>query len=51
MLILKLLKAHHNKKKFELNNGGDHYRDFTSIDDVINIFLKLIKKKLMKILF
>ena len=29
-----------------MNNGGDHYRDFTSIDDVINISLKLIKKKI-----
>ena len=46
MLILKLLKAHHNNLKFELNNGGDHYRDFTSIDDVIKISLKLIKKKI-----
>ncbi len=48
MLILKLLNADYNKKKFQLNNGGDHYRDFTSIEDVKNISLKLIKKRVNK---
>ena len=48
MLILKLLKADYENKKFSLNNGGDHYRDFTSIEDVNNISLKLIKKKINK---
>ncbi len=48
MLILKLLKSNYQNKKFELNNAGDHYRDFTSIDDVNNIALKLIKKKISK---
>ncbi len=48
MLILKLLKANYYNKKFELNNGGDHYRDFTSIEDVNNIAFKLIKKRINK---
>ena len=48
MLILKLLKADSENKKFKLNNGGDHFRDFTSINDVNNISLKLIKKKIKK---
>lgn len=48
MLILKLLKSNYQNKTFELNNGGNHYRDFTSIEDVNNISLKLIKKKITK---
>ena len=31
------------KKVFYLNNFGKHVRDFTYIDDVINIILKLSK--------
>ena len=34
------------KKYFELNNSGDHYRDFTYIDDVVSILIKLINKKI-----
>ena len=45
MFILKLLSYHSIKKTFELNNNGDHYRDFTSIKDVLNIFKILIKKR------
>jgi len=45
MFILKLLSYHSVKKTFELNNNGDHYRDFTSIKDVLNILKILIKKK------
>ena len=42
MLILKYLLAA-NKKDFELFNYGNHYRDFTYIDDAIQIVLKLSK--------
>ena len=45
MFILKLLSYHSNNKIFELNNKGDHYRDFTSINDVLNIIKILIKKR------
>ena len=33
------------KKKFFLNNYGNHTRDFTYIKDVCDILLKLLKKK------
>lgn len=45
MFILKLLSYHSDNRIFELNNKGDHYRDFTSINDVLNIFKILIKKR------
>ena len=43
MLILKYLLAASKKKNFELFNYGNHYRDFTYIDDAIQILLKLSK--------
>ena len=46
MLIFKYLKKSFNKKTFYLNNFGNHWRDFTHIDDAINIIDKLIKKKI-----
>ena len=48
MFILKLLNAIYNNKTFYLNNSGDHYRDFTYIDDVSEICTKLLKKKIKK---
>ena len=45
MLILKMLSFMKRNKIFELNNNGDHYRDFTYIKDVNKILLKLINKK------
>lgn len=45
MFILKALCASYKKKKFEINNKGNHLRDFTSIKDVIMIFSKIIRKK------
>mgnify|MGYP001359206574 CR=1 FL=1 len=45
MMILKLLNAAYKKQKFYLNNSGNHWRDFTYIDDVVNILEILIKKK------
>ena len=48
MLILKYLLAAKKKKSFELFNYGNHYRDFTYIDDAIKIVLKLSKSKIKK---
>ena len=48
MLILKYLLAAKKKKDFELFNYGNHYRDFTYIDDAIKIVLKLSKSKIDK---
>ena len=43
MLIYKLFKSHLNKNKIKINNFGNHYRDFTYIDDVNKILFKLVK--------
>ena len=43
MLILKLLSFKRKNLFFELNNRGNHYRDFTYIKDVIKILIKLLK--------
>ncbi len=48
MLILKLLSCKNKNLVFELNNQGDHYRDFTYIKDVNKILISLIKKKNFK---
>jgi len=48
MLILKYLLAAKKKKNFELFNYGNHYRDFTYIDDAIQIILKLCKRNIGK---
>ncbi len=45
MLMMKYMLAKKNKKNFELNNKGNHYRDFTYIKDVIFILMKLIFTK------
>ena len=44
MNILKTLIGNDKKKIFNLNNNGNHLRDFTSIKDVIKIFDKIIKE-------
>ena len=44
MLIIKMLNSM-VQKYFELNNSGDHYRDFTYINDVVRILVKLISVK------
>jgi len=46
MLIFKIFKAQIKKKILNLNNYGNHYRDFTYIEDAIKIVDKLVKKKL-----
>ena len=45
MLMLKYMLAKYNKKIFTLNNYGNHYRDFTYIQDVIKILNKIIPTK------
>ena len=49
MLIYKYLASiYDSKKKFYLNNYGNHTRDFTYIKDVVEILFKLFTKKLNK---
>ena len=45
---MKFLNSWKYKKSFYLNNNGDHYRDFTYINDVINILYKVHFKKNLK---
>ena len=45
MLILKYLDYAKKNKTLYLNNSGNHWRDFTYIDDVTKILSKLIQKK------
>ena len=45
MFLMKFLNAYKNNQVFYLNNYGNHIRDFTYIDDVINIILKIKFKK------
>ncbi len=40
MYIIKLLNHIYKKKKFELNNSGNHFRDFTHISDVVSVCYK-----------
>ena len=46
MLLFIILKSFFTGKKFELNNNGNHYRDFTYIDDAINLIFLIFKKKM-----
>ena len=46
MFIYKFLKSCLSNLTFQLNNYGDHKRDFTHIDDVTNIIKGLILKKI-----
>ena len=48
MFILKLLNSIYKNKVFELNNAGDHFRDFTYVGDVADICYKFIKNKAKK---
>ena len=45
MMIMKFLYSFFNKKYFNLYNFGNHSRDFTYINDVVNILIKLLKKE------
>ena len=42
MLMLKYMLSKYKNIKFSLNNKGNHYRDFTYIDDVTGV-LKIDK--------
>ena len=48
MLLFKLFKSSVENKRLELNNKGNHYRDFTYIEDVTKILYSLMNKKLKK---
>lgn len=48
MLIMKYLIAVKKNLKFLLYNKGDHLRDFTYIDDAVNICEEIIFKKIKK---
>ncbi len=48
MLIFKYIKSNLDKKDFYLNSNGQHFRDFTYIDDVLNILDKLPYLRLKK---
>ncbi len=45
MVVYKLLESAFKGKLFKLFNKGNHFRDFTYIDDVIDIIQRLIKCK------
>ena len=46
MFLFKMFKSSITKKKFYLNNHGNHERDFTYVNDVALIIEKLLTKKL-----
>lgn len=48
LVINKLIDLFYKNKIFYLNNFGKHMRDFTYIDDVINIIIKLSKSNKIK---
>ena len=48
MVIYKLFNSIFKNKIFQLNNKGNHYRDFTHISDVVNILEKLISLNIKK---
>ena len=44
MSLFKFVKNIKNNKKIELYNFGDHYRDFTNVDDVALAIKSLLNK-------
>ncbi len=48
MVLFKFVKNILNNKPIELFNFGNHYRDFTYIDDVVDILFKLSKVQIKK---
>ena len=46
MFISKLIISNLKKRKFTLNNFGNHFRDFTYIGDVVEILYRLLRKKI-----
>ena len=45
MALLKFIKNIYYNKPIRIYNNGNHKRDFTYIDDVIDYLFKLIQKK------
>ena len=45
MFLFKYFFSYFFKKIFFFNNNGNHDRDFTYIDDVVNVLIKLSKKR------
>ena len=45
MALFKFVKSFFSGKKIDLYNNGDHIRDFTYIDDIVNPLYLLINKK------
>ncbi len=48
MAIYKFANAIKNEKTLELYNNGNHYRDFTYVDDIVKVILQLTKKNIIK---
>jgi len=48
MFVFKYLKTLFTGKKFDLFNRGRNFRDYTHIEDVVNIIDKIINKKIKK---
>ena len=46
MFFLKLFKSAFTKEVFNLNNKGNHHRDFTYIGDIFSLINSLMKKKI-----
>ena len=46
MSLFKFVKNIFQNKSIELYNRGEHYRDFTYVDDVVKYVLGLIKTKI-----
>ena len=52
MFIFKLLKCAFKKEVFQLNNFGNHIRDFTYINDVVNLITRIkIRKNISNEIF
>ena len=51
MSLFKFVKNISTNKKIEVFNNGNHYRDFTYVDDVVIILKKLINKKSLRKLY
>ena len=43
-----MINSIYKKTNFYLNNKGNHYRDFTYINDVVKIIDKLLRKNFKK---
>ena len=51
MALFKFTKSIVKEKKLELFNSGNHYRDFTYVEDIIEAIVKLIPKPSKKYSF